>query len=182
MESQSTTDLEFVLEAEQGTRSVVLAAVTDLEAHPFDLIDGSAKPSAPRIYRVVSGDIVRDLSYSTDLTMVISDRAVRVLEEAGLRGWTRYPASLVDRNDRSQAASGLVVLGRCEIAREGKGGKRPFGPSKLNLIPGSWDGSDFAVANGTAVVLTTDRVRRAIGDAGLTGFSFLDVSTVEYPI
>lgn len=182
MGSQSTGALKYVLEAAQEGNLISLAPITHLDWHPFDILSGAHTPVDGRIYRVLAGQILPDLVYCNDLTLVISERAAATLRSSTLQGWDLFPASVVDRTDRTTSAYGLSVIGHCDVVRAPIGpSPGRFGPSTIQPLAESWDGGDLALVRDTAVVLATEQVRDLVMATGLAGFQFLPVESVEFP-
>lgn len=102
--------------------------------------------------------------------MVVSQRFIQLLEEIEATGWTARQVDFRDRKGEPIAGYRLMVTtGRCDrfFNDDGEPDGQPADPSV------GWDGSDIfwfePPSNG---FITTDRVKEAIEEAGLTGFDF----------
>jgi hypothetical protein len=118
----------------------------------------------------------------------ISPRAVDTLEAHRLTGWTTYAITAVGRMAEDLAGyRGLAVTGRSgqidqtlsqRVVRPGPAG-RPA-PHLLGLFPrpGSWDGSDLFVPEGSLWICMSDGVRDALQAVGVVGVRFTRMTEV----
>lgn len=102
--------------------------------------------------------------------MVVSERFVTFLEEIGATGWATAPVEIHYKNGEELPGYRLMVTtGRCDrfFAKKKKHSDKPADPSV------GWDGSDLFWFEAPSLgFVTTDRIKQAIEEAGLTGFTF----------
>ncbi len=160
------------------------------DVDPFALTAAEYRPPSPRRYRPVLGRVPKDFITATDLTSVVSERFVDVLERGRFTGWTLYPVEIVRKDGRSvQGYHGLAVTGRCRIDNEltrpaifpplipGLPPRR--GWNGLFFDPGSWDGSDIFLGEGTGFVIVIHAVRLALEAASISNLLMTPLSEQE---
>lgn len=121
--------------------------------------------------------------------MIISQRLVDTLRDAGMVGWGTYPLSLQGK-DGSEIPGyhGLYIHGRCggidnsrsvQVSKQLPGGVFPAWRG-LYFDPSSWDGSDLFMPEGKlGWVFATDRLRRLLQRERYSNLVFTQLSSVE---
>lgn len=121
---------------------------------------------------------------------VVSPKVIAVLTGGGFTGWSTFPIQVEgSMGDEFTGYAGLSITGRSgpiddslsehvilpPPAPEGRAGPALKGSCPR---PGSWDGSDLFVPDGTLYTCVTSRVRAALVARGVVGFSFERMSDV----
>jgi hypothetical protein len=136
-------------------------------------------PVLPRPFRRLAGRRFPDLLRTEDLQFLISERAVDVLRDRGITGFTTYPVEIHARREIITGHVGLVVTGRCTVdwAQSEHVLMPPYvedGPPVpmrrgFVIVDGSWTGTDLALVERTLIVVATERVAAALSGLDLAG-------------
>jgi hypothetical protein len=132
------------------------------------------------------GDVIATTSA---IPIILSRRAVSVLEKEGFTGWSTYPV-LVSNKEKTEELhyAGLTVTGRCgEIDNnrsEVVGVEYPAGifPMYRGLYfdETQWSGDDFfCTSNETGYVFVTERVRDAFLNHKVSPLKFTPLNLVD---
>jgi hypothetical protein len=141
------------------------------------------------VYHKMGGSPKDIIWTSHGVPMIVSQRVIDVLTEAGISGWGTYPVRVLDRaGNEVEGYFGLQVTGRCG----------PIDPSRSEVIhrrfpggifpqlkgfyfdPASWDGSDVFVAEKEHHgIFVTERARIALQKARIRNVRFRAASSIE---
>ena len=178
-----------------GKRGAFCASVADtapaneVTARLVRLFRGEELPASPVAFRWGEGSRLYDLLLSTIPSYVASARFFDALVSTNATGWSRFPIELHGKAGGTvNGYGGLVVTGRCgrpqyersrvetRIGSSGKPYKVKIG---LYFDEASWDGSDVFTAEGSTFVFVTEKVKRALEKAKITGLEFTPLSEFE---
>lgn len=105
---------------------------------------------------------------------------------ARVTGWSSYAAEIVPRDGLVRADySGLAATGRCgslddapitTVSTIGRAGQPVMYNKGIRFDPETWDGSDFFVPDGTAMIITTGAGRDAVQDYARRSTDFVSMS------
>ena len=120
--------------------------------------------------------------------LLISERFLDTLLEVRATGWGTYPVRPYDR-------AGLELPGYHGLAVTGRAGPIDRSRSRIELLPppvpeeqamyaeigmyfdpGTWDGSDIFMPEGTLAVCVVERVKQALEERKLTNIEFTPLS------
>lgn len=124
--------------------------------------------------------------------LLVSDRVVTLLRDAGFTGWRTYPVDLVGHNSAPiPGYHGLAIHGRCgpiddsksvQVSKQFPGGVFPVWMG-LYFDPDTWDGSDlFMSEDGSGWKFVVEDVKRAFQKAKIRNVRFERLDEVENPI
>lgn len=126
---------------------------------------------------------------------LFSTHALDLFQEAGLKGFKRYPTSI----DATKGDQGIIdkyefmgLLGRAgpvlwretEIVRAVIGDEIRYDVQDHFGLPfdvETWDGSDFFTTQGNAWLLASERVAQIVRDNKLTNIELLSLADFRYP-
>lgn len=161
------------------------------EGQDFAATRGEIRPAEPvpaswMMGRSTPADVIWTGSAAP---VIVSDRAVSILEAEGFDGWGTYNVALSGKSGETiQGYSGLVVHGRCgEIDHERSikfdkimpGGVFPWWRG-LYFDPATWDGSDLFMPAGTVGwIFVVEAVKRALEIAKVKNVVFTPLDQVE---
>jgi hypothetical protein len=159
---------------------------------PNALTRGEVTPVGAVPFCRAEGNDLHDLIGTTYAVLdVVSDRAVRVLEEGEFTGWTTYAVEIRESDGATVGGyHGLAITGRCGPIDDSLS---PIAvlpppvptceamPHRMGLLfaPETWDHSDLFTPEGTAFVLMTHAVRDAPVDAGVTNIDLTPLTDVQ---
>lgn len=150
---------------------------------------GTETPDAPVLFCQTEGSRLYDLLLSTIPSYLASARLFDALEAAVATGWSRYPIELRGKTEELiEGYSGLVVTGRCgpllldqsrEETRVGVSGSPYKVKIGLYFDESAWDRSDVFSPLGTTFVFVSDKVKRAMEEAKVSGARLTRLSEFE---
>jgi hypothetical protein len=149
--SMSASDADRLFEIrEVNERGALRVHTRDEVPEAYALARGDWQPPAPLRYkRDEGGSKQGDMIGTTHgLVRLVSGRLVQTMQEHRFSGWTTFPVEVTGKRGEPLDYQGWAVTGR------------------------QGDGSDVFLLEGTAVVVVTEDVRRALQDAGVQGVRF----------
>jgi hypothetical protein len=142
-------------------------SISDSEA--YGLMKGTAKLERPLRLKLC-GKKKSDALYGLDM-FFINTRIVELLKSQKLTGWDLCDVEITSTRALSEKFYGLVIRGRAGPLLEG-----PSGPIKFALS--GWDKSDLFLLEKTALIISTERVRSAFEENGISGVWFEEITAV----
>jgi len=155
------------------------------------LVRAEYQSSEPIEFAHNLGKVPLDLVYGSVGVYLISPAAARVFADAGLTGWTTFPANLFGRDRQLVTGyAGLAVLGRCgpiqvdraqRMRRTSPSGAPYLAKVGLFFDEATWSGDDFVVpSTGPTYIIVSDAVRAAASKAQLRNMKFESLSEFEH--
>jgi hypothetical protein len=155
------------LERDESTQRILRA-----ESQPLKPLEGQWYMGATE-----AADVVWT-GYGT-LFVLFAQRVVQLMHEVGLTGWSAVPVKVADKFGESLPPYYLLQgVGRCgppDESRSEKFHKEILPGRRVPMLRGlyfdeaSWDGSDFFVPQGSALLLASERVKDAFAKAKVRG-------------
>lgn len=161
---------------------------------PLALLSGDSVPSTPLVFEHHSGGKPRDWVATTwTILDLVSEHFCSVLRDGRYTGWKTYPVDLHGKGDeRIDGYHGLAITGRCgpiddsksvETWREPRVVRKPGQRVQvwvgLYFDPGTWDGSDLFVPEGTAMIIVVEAVKKALEKAKVSNVRFTRLTEYE---
>lgn len=162
----------------------------EFSADPIRIYRNEVRVQDPLPFSVSAaseGNILFDLVTCEYAALIlVSPLLLSVLEP--FTGWTTYPISTQSVGiEALDSYSGLAITGRCGTTDRAQGQRRwscrpaLYGcPETARLYlyfdPATWDGSDLFVSGDTGLTFATERVCRAIHEAGITNIQMSRVT------
>lgn len=158
----------------------------------FDVVRGAEEPPETLRFRRAMGKRVFDMIGTGNAALeLLSPRALQVLRDGSFTGWRSFAVEITGKKGkRIEGYEGLVVTGRCGPIDWSKGKlirKPPPVPQGqgydawvgMYFDPGSWDGSDLFLPEGTTYKILTERVKTALEEANITNMRFEPLTEFE---
>jgi len=158
---------------------------------PFKVISGLQNFDIPPLYSRHIGRKKFDLVPTTYPPIeFLSKNFKNLLEKEKATGWKPLPIVIEDPEVETSDYFLLTVPGRCgpiinEMSKKVKRPPRFSGGNEyeaymgLYFAPGTWDGSDVFLAEGTGYIFVTERIAQAIKEAKLTNVRLIPQEEME---
>lgn len=186
-------DSFYVLQSEHKRGALIVAASTDMlpPAKISQLLRGETILSSPLQFHHHMGSRPTDILDTGHVIPLISDRVFNILQDDGFSGWSTYPVEVFGKGGaRLPGYHGLMVTGRCGPIDQSRSRiivKPPPVPTgrhyqvRLGLYfdPASYDGSDLFLPEGTAFILVTERVKKALENAKCSNAALERITEIE---
>jgi hypothetical protein len=159
---------------------------------PFALARAEVVPKEPLRFHHDEGRRLYDFVGTTHAVLdLVSDRFVAVLRDSGFSGWATYKVEIYDEAGQLVPGyHGLAATGSCGPIDDSLSPVMPVPPPVpegetlphrigLRFHPETWDGSDVFIPAGTAHLMVTDSVQKALVKAKLTNIRLDRITEVE---
>jgi hypothetical protein len=157
----------------------------------YSLLRGDVIPSSPVELRWESGRRLCDLvETSLFFVVLVSERLVDCLTDAGATGWRLYDVAPSDRAGRAiRGYRGLSVVGRTgpvdwQRTRPVDKGSFVLEDARVGLFidEATWDGSDVFMPIDSGHIVVTEKVREAVMRNGISNITVTPCEQVILPI
>lgn len=156
----------------------------------FALAWGALMPSRPVRIVPYGGRVPSDFIWTGAVVIrLISNRVCTLLRSSGFPGWSTYPVSVYDRENRViEGYEGLAVTGRCgkidpalstPFPKKMPGGVFPYFKGYL-FDPTSWDGSHFFSPEGTGPIFVTQPVHDVMRSEKVKNVAYQPITEMDY--